>query len=173
MNVESTGLIFLVYQYQVVAFLVYLLIVCAIGLLFYGIYWLIIRKTGLSIRTRIHRLLTFIGVGIVVVLFTMVTFTLITEHQVNKKLGFNYATPETPMGEPFLITKVVDGKAMHLAGLRKGDVIRFGSTRDLYKLLIDHQGKEITIPIARNGKEIDINLKVPEIRLMVVKFSFL
>ncbi len=77
------------------------------------------------------------------------------------------------MGEPFLITKVIEGKAIHLAGLRKGDVIRFGSTRDLYKLIIHHQGKGITIPIARNGKEIDINLKVPEIRLMVVKFSFL
>ena len=173
MNVESAGLIFLVYPYQFAAFLIGLLIVCTIGLLVYGLYRLIIRKAGLSIRTRIHRIMIFFGVCFGVVLFTMVSCTLITEHQVNKELVFNYATPETPMGEPFLITKVVEGKAMHLAGLRKGDVIRFGSTRDLYKLIIDHQGKEITIPIARNGKEIDINLKVPEIRLMVVKFSFL
>jgi hypothetical protein len=66
-----------------------------------------------------------------------------TIHKVNKQTWFNYATPETPEGEPFSITKVVPGKAMDKAGLKRNDVVQMRNTSDLYRLLINNQGKEI------------------------------
>jgi len=52
------------------------------------------------------------GIAILVIFFTETTIDLITIHHVNKQLGFAYATPDTPEGELFLITKVVPGKTM-------------------------------------------------------------
>lgn len=130
-------------------------------------------RTLLQTKTRTRRILLIAGVGIATVLLTMLICTLITEHQVNQQLGFRYASPETPEGEPFLITRVTEGKAMQRAGLQEGDTIRFGRTSDLYRLLIYHQGESVTIPITRNGKDLEIHLMVPTLRLTVVRGSFL
>ena len=91
--------------------------------------------------------------------------TLITEHQVNRQLGFSYATPETPEGEFFIITKVIPGGVMDKAGLKAEDRVLMNSTTSLYKFLIRNQGEEAAFQILRNNKEVTIKLKVPAMEL--------
>ena len=99
------------------------------------------------------------------------TVSLITEHQVNKQLGFNYATPDTPEGEIFEITRVDIGKTMYKSGLRIYDRVQMNSTFDLYKLLIENQGKDVNFLILREDKKIMIYVKVPEMILPLRKYS--
>ena len=101
------------------------------------------------------------------------TVSLITEHHVNTQLGFNYATPETPEGEIFQITKVAPRKTMDNAGLKPGDRIQMAAVSDLYRLLINNQGKEVAIAILRDKKEINIKVRVPELDVPLARVSFL
>ena len=88
-------------------------------------------------------------------------------------MGFSYATPETEMGEIFEIQRVNKGKTMDKAGLKIWDQVLMSSVNDLYRLLIDNQGKEIIIPILRENEKIEIKVKVPELYVPLAKVSFM
>ncbi len=164
--ISFTGLIFLYpYPYKIFAFIVTAIIVIIIGLPFYGIYRLTIRKMNERTKTIFHRVLKIAGICLFAIFFSELTVSLITIHHVNKQLGFNYATPETPEGEPFLITRVVPGKTMDEAGLKKDDIVQMWNTCHLYRLLINNQGKEVSFLVLRDKKEITIRVRVPEMEL--------
>ena len=172
--ISFTGLILLYpYSYKIFAFIVTAIIVIMIGLPVYGIYRLIIRKMSERSINIFHGVLKVAGICLFVIFFSELTVSLITIHQVNKQLGFNYATPETPEGEPFLITRIIPGKTMDKAGLRKDDIVKMWSTSHLYTLLINNQGKEVSFLVLRDKKEITIRVRVPELELPLRRVSFL
>ncbi len=157
------------YPYQTFTRIFGLLIIIIVGVPIYCIYMRIVRKMTEGAKAKFHRILKIIGICILVFFFAELTITLITQHQVNKQLGFNYATPETPEGELFLITRVVPGKVMHKAGLKKGDRVQMWSTSHLYRLLIENQGNEAEFSVLRDNKKIIVRVKVPEMELPVRK----
>lgn len=161
-----TGLILLYpYPYKIFSFIVFAVIFIIIGLPVYGIYRLIIRKMNERTKTIFHRSLKITGICLLVLFFAEGTVTLITIHHVNRQLGFSYATPDGPEGEPFLITRVVPGKIMDKAGLMRNDEVQMWSTGQLYKLLIGSQGKVAEFSVLRDKKEVTITVKVPEMEL--------
>ena len=128
---------------------------------------------NMMVKNRFNQILIILGITLGVFFFTELVISLITEHQVNKQLGFRYATPDTPEGELFIITKVEIGSIMDNFGLKVDDQIRMVSTADLYKLIIDNQGKEILIPIERDQSEMNIRVPVPEMELSLLKLTFI
>ena len=88
-------------------------------------------------------------------------------------MGFCYATPDTPEGELFKIIRVVPGKIMDKAGLKLSDQVQMHAVKELYRLLINNQGKEVVIPIVRNKKKMEIRLIVPELDVPLAGVSFL
>jgi len=98
---------------------------------------------------------------------------LITEHQVNRQLGFSYATPELPEGELFLVTNVVPGGVMDKAGLRIEDQVLMNSTVRLYRLLIECQSKVAAFQVLRDNTEVTISVKVPAMELPLKRVVFL
>ena len=170
----STVLVLLyLYLYQWEALIIALLVLLPIGLAAYGIYRLLIWKMNFKVKKIFHTCLKITGIFIFVLFYAELTLTLITEHHVNTQLGFCYTTPETPEGEPFLIYEVVPGKTMDKAGFKAGDQIQMHATSDLYRLLINNQGKEIFIQILRNQKKIDIKVSVPHLDVPLREVSFL
>jgi hypothetical protein len=161
------------YPYKTFAFFIVALVFIVIALFVYGTYKLIIQKMTERTSFIFKRILTSAWIYLLALFFTEITVTLITQHQVNKQLGFNYGTPETTEGEPFLITRVVPGKTMDKAGLRKEDIVQMWNTCHLYRLLINNQGKEVTFSILRDEKDIIIRVKVPEMDLPPRWVSFL
>jgi hypothetical protein len=161
------------YPYQTFAFIIVALVFIVIALPVCGIYKLIMRKMTERTSFIFNRILSIAGIYLLSLFFAEITVTLITQHQVNKQLGFNYATPETPEGEPFLITRVVPGKTMDEAGLKKDDIVQMWNTCHLYRLLINNQGKEVSFLVLRDKKEITIRVRVPEMELSLRRVSFL
>ncbi len=149
------------------------LIMLAIGLPVYGIYRLIIWKMRVGIKSTFNGLLKVTGIVILVIFFTEITISLITIYQVNEQLGFSHATPDTPEGELFLISKVVAGQTMHKAGLKPGDQVQMSGTSQLYELLVHNQGREVVIPVLRNNEEIFVRVRVPALDVPLVEVSFL
>jgi hypothetical protein len=169
-----TGLIFLYpYPDKIFAFIVTAIIVVIIGLPVYDSYRLINRKMNERTKTIFHRILKIAGICLFVIFFSELTVSLITMHNVNRQLGFNYATPDTPQGEQFLITRVVPGKTMGKAGLKRDDVVQMWSTDQLYKLLVNNLGKEVEFSVLRDDREIAIRVKVPEMDLPLRRVLFL
>ena len=152
-----------------ISFIVLLIIISAA----YGIYKLISSNMDPSVKNTLDSLLKIAGISIFVIFFVEVTLSLITIHQVNKERGFCYATPETPEGELFKITQVVTGETMDRAGLKPGDQIQMSNVNNLYRLLIDNQGKQVVIDIQRNKKKIKIYISVPELDVPLANVSFL
>jgi hypothetical protein len=150
-----------------------LLVVIALGLPLFGIYRLIIWKMNERTKTSFNRFLKIAGISVAVVFFAEITVTLITTHHVNKQLGFNYATPDTPEGEPFEIIRVDPGKTMEKAGLMRYDQVQMFSVSDLYRLLINNQGIEVSFSVLRDKKKIIIRVKVPYMELPLRNVSFL
>jgi len=170
---EKIASVMLAYQWQTELLLGTAMVVTIFGLAVYGLYRLIIWRMGKGTKTVFQRYLVLAGISLLVFLFLEMTVSLITIHQVSRQLGFHYATPETPEGEPFLITKVIPGKAMDQGGLRANDEIRMRNVNDLYLLMIKNQGKETFIPILRDKKEIEIRVQVPQMKVPLAKVSFL
>jgi len=125
----------------------------------------------MMIKTRFNKILILLGIVFGVLFFTEIVIALITEHQVNQQLGFRYATPDTPEGELFIITRIDTGGIMELSGLQIEDQVRMFSTAELYKLIIDNQGKEILIPIERDKSEMNVRVQVPEMELSLLNLS--
>jgi len=153
------------YPHQNISFFIGLVLFSVAGLLLWGLYWLITRKMGL--RTKKFFKSTIITVGIlgVVMFFVTIVICLITITQVNRQMGFSYATPDTPEGELFVIRKVVSGKTMHEAGLQKHDRVLMTGPGDLYGRIIHNQGSEVLIPVSRHGEPLIIKIMVPELEV--------
>lgn len=128
---------------------------------------------NIKAKTIFHKILLFAGISLTILFFAEIAVSLITIHHVNKQLGFSYATPDTPEGEPFLITKVLPGRIMDKSGLKPGDHVQMFAVNHLYILLINNQGKEVEIPIKRDGIKMMIKVKVPELDVPLAKVSFL
>ncbi len=141
------------YPHQIWALIMASVVMLAIGLPAYGIYRLIVWKMNQGTMNTFNVFLKIAGIAILIVFFTVMTIDLITIHHVNKQLGFAYATPDTPEGERFLITKVVPGTTMHKAGLITGDQVQMSNVNNLYQLLINNQNKEVVIHVLRNKKK--------------------
>lgn len=124
-------------------------------------------------RKTFHEILYWAAIITTILFFAEVTVSVVTIHQVNKQLGFRYATPETGEGEPFLITRVIEGQEMDNAGLRIGDQVQMSSTSDLYRLLINNQGKEVSFPVSRDNKQLMIRINVPELDVPLKRISLL
>ncbi len=156
-------------QYRFIA----MMILVVGGLIAYGLYKLITWKMNACLKGAFDSLIILaVGLYIILSIFDM-TFSLITIHHVNKQMGFTYATPVTPEGEPFEIQKVVPGKAMDKAGLKPFDHIQMGAVNDLYRLLINNQGKEVVIQVKRDKQLIDIFIKVPDLYVPLAGVSFI
>ncbi len=138
-----------------------------------GIYKLILGCMHKKLHAVFKRVLRIIGISLLILFFTEITLTLITQHHVNMQLGFNYATPDTPEGELFIITKVIPGQAMDKAGLKPEDRILFRSVEYFYKLLVNNQGKEVVFPVLRNNRVVTIKTKISEMDLPLQRVSFL
>jgi|WetSurSiteA1Bulk_404760.scaffolds.fasta_scaffold69505_2 hypothetical protein len=161
------------YPYKIFAFFIAVVIVTIIGLPFYGVYRLIIWKINDRTLLIFNRILTITGTCLVALFFLEITISMITQHQVNKQLGFNYSTPETPEGELFEIISVDPGKTMDKSGLKTCDRVQMSSVSDFYRLLIRNQGQEVTFSVLRDEREVKIRLKVPEMELPIRRASFL
>lgn len=161
------------YPYQTFAFLVSTLLLMVFGLIGYWLIRLITWKMKEEAMDVFFRILVISGITVVVLLFASGTVSLITIMQVNKQLGFAYGTPDTPEGELFEISRVVDGKTMYMAGLKVGDQVQFDSVNDLYRLLVRNQGRSVGIPVRRNKRDITILIQVPELQVPLAGVSFL
>jgi len=153
--------------YKGFAMILGVLVLAVIALPVYGIYRLIMRKMTEKAKEAFHKILAISVSFLVVIFFAWVTLELITEHQVNKQLGFRYATPDTPEGEFFIITKVIPGGVMERAGLKAEDRVLMNSVPKLYRLLIRYQGGEADFRILREAKEVTIRVRVPEMELLL------
>jgi len=62
---------------------------------------------------------------------------------------------------------------MDLAGLKPYERVLMDDVNDLYRLLINNQGKRVLIPVLRNKDEILIRVLVPELDVPLKGISFL
>jgi hypothetical protein len=144
-----------------------------VGLPAYAVYHRVTWRMTERIKKIFDRILTGIGLFFLILFFLEVFVSLISTHQVNVQLGFRYATPDTPDGELFVITKVIQGKTMEQSGLRVSDRVQLKAVSDLYLLLVHNQGNEVVIPILRDQKEMKIRVRVPEMDVPLKDVSFL
>ncbi len=172
MNYLYSQIILFPYPYKTFAVIVSIVILLIIGIPAYWIYRSIIPNISEKNRAVIYKILKVVGICIIVTFSAELTGTMITQNQVNKKLGFNYATPETSEGEFFVVTRITSFGVMDKAGLRPDDQMLMEGPLVLYKLLIDNQGKEVAFNVLRDSKEITISVNVPEMHLPLGKFSF-
>jgi len=152
---------------EMIRFLSGILFIIVILLPIAGLYLFIITKASDRSRKIFDRFLRIIIMLVLVIFCIEIAISLITEHQVNKNLGFNYSTPELPEGEVFLLTKVTPGMPMDNAGLKPYDQVLMNSTMRFYRLLIDNRGREAEFKVLRDEKEIAIRVRVPEMQLLL------
>jgi hypothetical protein len=161
------------YPYQTFAVFVSFLFLVSMGLIAFGLYKLIAWKMGVGLKKAFQGFLLILCFSLAVLFFAELTLSVITIFQVNKQLGFSYATPETPEGELFEISGVEPGKTMDKSGLKIADRVQMAACKDLYLLLINNQGKEAVIPIIRNKQELQIKVNVPNLDVPLARVSFL
>jgi hypothetical protein len=153
------------YPHQHISFFMGLVLFSVAGFILWGLYRLISRKMNKQIKKKFRGVIISVGFLGVVLFFVTITFCLITTTQVNRQMGFSYATPDTPEGELFVIRKVVPGKIMHEAGLQKDDRVLMPGPNDLYGRIIHNQGSEVLIPVSRDGEELMIKVMAPELNI--------
>jgi hypothetical protein len=150
------------YPHQIFALVITTLILFILWIPVHAFYsWLKRRLTDDQVK-KLKARLVIAAIALGIFLFAGGGITLVKIHQVNEALGFRYATPELPEGEPFLITRVEYGKAMHEAGLRENDRVQMGAVNDLYALLINNQRREVEFEVKREEEIMTIKLVVPE-----------
>ena len=120
----------------------------------------------------LSRVLKIAGISLLVIFFTEIAVSLITQQQINRQLGFSYATPETPEGELFIINRVVPGGTMAQSGLRPEDRVLLDGPGDLYRLLMDNQGSETEFKVLQDNEERTIIVNVPEMELPLRRLAF-
>lgn len=150
------------YPHQIFAMTITAIILYILGIPVYAFYiWLHGRLTGEQMN-KLKKRLIIAAIALGIFLFAGGGISLVKIHQVNEALGFRHATPDLPEGEPFLITRIEQGKAMHEAGLMEEDRVQMGAVNDLYALLINNQGKAVEFMVKRDGEILTIKLVVPE-----------
>jgi len=150
----------------VVSGVVLLFVVMAV----YMISRLIWERSDKRFKQYMNRILVVCGIAGGVFFFSGFALTMIKIHQVNQQLGFRYATPETPEGEPFILTKVESGGTLERAGFKLQDQILLPAVDDLYALLVNNQGGAVEIPVMREGEPMMIAVQVPEMELLAIKY---
>lgn len=173
MKFDSLNILLYPYPHQNEAFFTGLLLLVIVGGVLYGLYRLITWKMRPNSKLRFKKHLIITGISLAALFFIELSISLITIHQVNNQLGFTYATPDTPEGELFEIQKVVPGKTMDRAGLKPLDRVQMWNVNHLYILLINNQGKEVEIPVIREGEKMTIKVIVPELDVPLYKASFI
>ena len=173
MNPNSVSVIFYPYLYQYEAMILTILMVSIVGSLVFGIYKLVIFKMNDKLKKVFHGYLKIAVIAVIILFLVEVLISIYTIQLVNKQLGFNYATPETQEGELFEITGVVRGKAMGKAGLKLGDQIQMSNVDELYRLLINNQGKEVEVSVLRKRQRVKIKINIPDLDVPLAKLSFL
>jgi hypothetical protein len=122
-------------------------------------------------RYRIVTYLNVVGfvVGISFLIFwdTNLVGHMILQRELNSELGFWYDAPRNEGDDVLVITEMEPGKLMEKSGLRVGDRVRYSRRTDLYSMFLLNQGKEVTLPISRNGKPVVLLIHVPIIRTFV------
>ena len=103
----------------------------------------------------------------IILLDVEMTMHLILQNDVNRQLGFNYATPEENEGEIFLITEIESGNVMDRSGLKAGDQVSLDNVDDLYRLLVYNQNKTVPIPVRRGRESIVVRPYVPRLKLTI------
>ncbi len=157
------------YFYKRLFYLTLAILFLISGSILWGLYKLITWKMSLRSKEIIKGVIYGVGFLGFVVFLVIIAFCLITTTQVNRQMGFTYATPDTPEGELFIIQKVVPGKIMHEAGLQEYDRVLLRGPDDLYGRLIHNQGSEVLIPVSRDGEELIIKVIVPELHVPFVR----
>jgi hypothetical protein len=122
-------------------------------------------KMSKQIKKAFRSVILSAGILGLVLFFVTMAFCLITIMQINRQMGFSYATPETSEGELFIIQKVVHGKIMHEAGLQEYDRVLMPGPNNLYRRLIRNQGSEVLIPVSRDGEQLIIKVMAPELEI--------
>ncbi len=138
----------------------------------FGILKLINWERDIKILTKFFSVLKIAVLTLCTLFFAEIIVSLITLFMVNYQLGFSYATPHTQQGEIFEIQCVLPGKTMDKAGLMVFDQVQMHNVNDLYRLLINNQGKEVVIPVIRNNERIDVRLIVPDLYVPLAGVSF-
>jgi energy-coupling factor transporter transmembrane protein EcfT len=161
------------YPYQIKAQLFAFLFLAIVVIIAHYVFSLIIGFMSSESKKWFNNMLKFTGIILILLFFAEMTVSLVTIHHVNTQLGFTYATPETPEGELFEIQKVVPGKIMDQAGLKRFDQIQMTSVNDLYRLLIENQGNVVSIPVIRDKQEVIVKVNVPNMKLPLADVSFL
>ena len=161
------------YSYMLESFVLTGIILAIAGLIAYGIYRVIIWKMGDYFKRIFHRILMVIASLLIAFFFSDMIFSLISIHQINKQMGFSYATPDTPEGELFLIRKVTPGKIMDKSGVKAGDHVQLYAVNDLYRLFLENQNREVAIKVKRNKELIDITINVPNLDVPFKRMSFI
>jgi hypothetical protein len=174
-NMENSPISILLYPYphQFEAIFISLLFLLIFSSAAYAIYKLISWKMNVRVKTVFNGFLMIVGISILVLFIAELTVSIITVYHVNKQLGFCYATPDSPEGELFEISEVVPRKTIDKAGLKPGDQIQMRNVNDLYRLLINNQGKKVVIDIRRNKKKMNIKILVPKMDVPLEDVSFL
>lgn len=93
---------------------------------------------------------------------------LAVQRQIDRQMGFSYATPVLRGGdEIFVITDVMAGGAMDAAGLKVGDYVGYYSVDDLYHLIAFGQERTVLIPIQRGTRQMAVSVAVPKLDLTI------
>jgi hypothetical protein len=125
------------------------------------------KKLSASLQKIVRTTLIVIGITGFSFFMFQVGVAISIQGQVNRQLGFNFATPDTKDGEAFIITRVDSNMTMYRAGLKVNDTVRLAAVDYLYKMLMNNQGSEAVIPIRRGGKDIEVTVLVPE---MIIRY---
>ncbi len=124
------------------------------------------REPGPSPLERYFGFMFWPGIVAMATLLLAATLHLLVQDTVNTQLGFDYATPQVSWNyEAFVITRVVPGRAMALAGMRENDHVLLDDVSKLYAQLIGSQGGVASISIERDGRKRTVMVRVPTLKL--------
>lgn len=108
------------------------------------------------------------ALGLAILMLVIHVFMhLMLQRQIDRQMGFSYATPVLRgVEEIFVITDVMAGGVMEAAGLQVDDYVCYYSVDDLYHLIAFGQDRTVSIPIQRGARQMDISVAVPKLDLM-------
>lgn len=161
------------YPYKIIAVLGSAFICYLLFMIVNWFYRLIISNVDDKKQIVFHRILKITGICLLVIFLAELMISTVTQHQVNRQLGFNYATPETPEGEFFEIVRVDSGKIMEQSGLKVNDRIQMPSVAHLYRLLLNNQREEVSFIVLRKNVLVVINVQVPEMKVPLRKLAIM
>ncbi|MBN1340524.1 MAG: hypothetical protein JXA03_14440 [Bacteroidales bacterium] len=152
-------------EYNITLGLVMLVIFGILAVVIYLPLNYLFKKLSASLQKIARTTLIIIGITGFSFFMFQVGFAILIQGQVNRQLGFNYATPCSEDGEAFIITRVDSNMAMFRAGLKVNDTVRLTRVDDLYTMLLGNQGGEVSIPIRRGGETLEVKVWVPVMKI--------